>query len=140
VVVEDLGEDTDPFSGSSWPRKHGKRIDYRRDGPGDPKWIWELNRCQDLPLLVSAMLVSGDQRYARSPPPGSNPGSSRTPWARHRLEQRLRGRDACDLAGSRIRRSPRLGAAVPRTSGADRSCALAGRPVDRARPFDRQLG
>jgi len=64
VIVEDLGEDTDPFSGSSWPRKHGKRIDYRRDGPGDPKWIWELNRCQDLPLLVSAMLVSGDQRYA----------------------------------------------------------------------------
>jgi uncharacterized heparinase superfamily protein len=66
VVVEDFGEDTDPFSGSNWPRKHGKRIDYRRDGPGDPKWIWELNRCQELPLLVSAMLVSGDERYAEA--------------------------------------------------------------------------
>ena len=58
------GPDVDPFSGRAWPRKHGKRIDYRRDGPGDPKWIWELNRCQDLPLLVAAMLLSGDQRYA----------------------------------------------------------------------------
>ena len=64
TVVEDLGRDVDPFTGKSWPDKHGKRIDYRRDGPGDPKWIWELNRCQDLPLLVAAMLLSGDQRYA----------------------------------------------------------------------------
>ena len=64
VVVEDFGADLDPFSGKPWPRKHGKRIDYRRAWPNDPKWIWELNRCQDLPLLVAASLLSGDQRYA----------------------------------------------------------------------------
>lgn len=64
TVVDDLGADLDPFSGESWPRKHGKRIDYRRAWPSDPKWIWELNRCQDLPLLVAASLVSGDRRYA----------------------------------------------------------------------------
>ena len=31
---------------------------------GDPKWIWELNRCQELPLLAQAWLVSGDERFA----------------------------------------------------------------------------
>ena len=64
VVVADRGADLDPFSGSSWPRRHGKRIDYRREGPGDPQWIWELNRCQDLPLLVAAWLLSAESRYA----------------------------------------------------------------------------
>ena len=64
TVVDDLGADLDPFSGTSWPRKHGKRIDYRRAWPSDPKWIWELNRCQDLPLLVAASLLSGERPYA----------------------------------------------------------------------------
>jgi uncharacterized heparinase superfamily protein len=64
TTIDDLGVDLDPFSGMPWPRKHGKRIDYRRAWPRDPKWIWELNRCQDLPLLVAASLLSGDRRYA----------------------------------------------------------------------------
>lgn len=64
AVVADRGPDVDPFSGRSWPKRHGKRIDYRRAGSADPKWIWELNRCQDLPLLVAAWLLSGESRYA----------------------------------------------------------------------------
>jgi hypothetical protein len=55
----------DPMSGQSWPRKHGKRIDYRVAEFGDPKWIWELNRLQELPLLAAATLLTEDERYAR---------------------------------------------------------------------------
>lgn len=55
----------DPFSGRTWPARHGKHIDYRLAGPGDPKWIWELNRLQELPLLAAASLISGDDRYVR---------------------------------------------------------------------------
>jgi hypothetical protein len=54
----------DPFSGREWPLRHGKRLDYRRAEYGDPKWIWELNRCQFLPLLVEAWLVTDDDRFA----------------------------------------------------------------------------
>jgi hypothetical protein len=54
----------DPFSGSRWPDGHGKLIDYRHATVGDPKWIWELNRCQDLPLLAQAYLVSSQERFA----------------------------------------------------------------------------
>ena len=56
-------DDLDPFTKRRWPSTHAKRIDYRRDAPGDPKWIWELNRCQDLPVLAAAWLVSGSSRY-----------------------------------------------------------------------------
>ncbi|MBA2296639.1 MAG: alginate lyase family protein, partial [Actinobacteria bacterium] len=41
-----------------------KRVDFRGAEIGDPEWIWELNRCQDFPLLTAAWLVSGDDRYA----------------------------------------------------------------------------
>ena len=54
----------DPFSGRSWPSRYGPRIDYRHSDVGDPKWIWELNRCQHIPLLVEAWLLSGDSRFA----------------------------------------------------------------------------
>jgi hypothetical protein len=64
ILVEDFAADVDPFSGRAWPRKHGKRVDYRRAWPSDPKWIWELNRCQDIPLLVAASLLSGEPTYA----------------------------------------------------------------------------
>ena len=66
VIVSDWTKNTDPHSGRSWPAKHGKRIDYRRAGAGDPKWIWELHRCQHLPLLAAAWLVSGDSRYGQA--------------------------------------------------------------------------
>jgi uncharacterized heparinase superfamily protein len=65
-IGPDRGEDVDPFTGYRWPRRHAKRVGYRGRPPGDPKWIWELNRCQDFPLLVAASLVSEDDRYARA--------------------------------------------------------------------------
>lgn len=58
--------DRDPFSGASWPDRHGRLIDYRRRGPGDPKVVWELERCQELPLLVLASLLSGEMRFAQA--------------------------------------------------------------------------
>ena len=54
----------DPYSGETWPSRHSKFIDYRNEEIGDPKWIWELNRCQELPLLAQAWLLSGDERFA----------------------------------------------------------------------------
>lgn len=54
----------DPHAGLRWPDRHGKQIDYRHMPSGDPKWIWELNRCQELPVLVQAWLLTGDERYA----------------------------------------------------------------------------
>jgi uncharacterized heparinase superfamily protein len=65
-VGPDRSADVDPFTGYRWPRRHAKRAGYRGTPPADPKWIWELNRCQDLPLLVAASLVSGEDRYARA--------------------------------------------------------------------------
>jgi uncharacterized heparinase superfamily protein len=66
VVLAPEPDDADPFTGRHWPNRHAKRIDYRRDHVGDPKWVWELNRCQSLPLLAAAWLVSGDRRYAQA--------------------------------------------------------------------------
>ncbi len=59
-------EDRDPLSGRRWPRRHSKLIDYRRRAVGDPKWIWELNRCQDLSVLAAAWLLSGLTRYGEA--------------------------------------------------------------------------
>jgi hypothetical protein len=54
--------DRDPASGYAWPPGHGKRLDFR-GAPANPKAVWEVNRCQELPVLVAASLVSGDPRY-----------------------------------------------------------------------------
>jgi hypothetical protein len=54
----------DPFTGRRWPDEYGKFIDYRRAEVGDPKWIWELNRCQELPLLCLVWRITGDARFA----------------------------------------------------------------------------
>jgi hypothetical protein len=53
----------DPLSGTTWPAIPSERIDHRTR-PGDPKWIWELNRLQHLPWLAEAWLFTGDDRYA----------------------------------------------------------------------------
>ena len=53
----------DPFSDQRWPSRHSKTIDYRHGTVGDPKWIWELNRCQHFPVLVQAWLLSGEDRF-----------------------------------------------------------------------------
>jgi hypothetical protein len=66
VILGSEPDDNDPFTGRRWPNRHAKRIDYRRDDTGDPKWIWELNRCQSLPLLAAAWLVSDDRQYAQA--------------------------------------------------------------------------
>lgn len=54
----------DPLTARTWPARHAKFIDYRHAGVGDPKWIWELNRCQELPVLVQAWLLTKDPRFA----------------------------------------------------------------------------
>jgi hypothetical protein len=66
VCVEDASGERDPFTGRRWPPRHGKRIDYRHQATGDPKWIWELNRCQDLPVLAAAWLLTGRDRYGEA--------------------------------------------------------------------------
>lgn len=66
VLDEDVAADVDPYSGRAWPARHGKSVDYRHATVGDPKWIWELNRCQDLSLLAAAWLASGEDRFGRA--------------------------------------------------------------------------
>ncbi|MEX2556606.1 MAG: alginate lyase family protein [Actinomycetota bacterium] len=56
--------DCDPLSGIPWPDRHGRLIDYRLASPGDPKLVWELERCQELPLLALAALLTDDPRFA----------------------------------------------------------------------------
>lgn len=58
--------DADPFSGRAWPESHGKLLDYRHRAVGDPKWIWELNRCQELPVLLAAWLLTGGAIYGET--------------------------------------------------------------------------
>ena len=53
-----------PSAAGAGPASTGSESTTGATDRAIPKWIWELNRCQDLPLLVAAMLVSGDQRYA----------------------------------------------------------------------------
>ncbi len=53
----------DPIADYRWPAVPARRIDHRR-APSDPKWIWELNRLQHLPVLAQAWLFTGDDRFA----------------------------------------------------------------------------
>ncbi len=53
----------DAPSGTQWPEVPANRVDTRT-APPDPKWIWELHRLQQLPLLASAWRLTGDQRFA----------------------------------------------------------------------------
>ena len=73
--------DLDPVSGYSWPNAHGKRVDFR-DSPGNPKSIWEVNRCQELPVLAAASLVSGDRRYEEAA------ASALLQWLEHQVPGR----------------------------------------------------
>ena len=36
----------------------------RAESQSNPKWAWEVNRCQELPVLATAALLTGDTRYA----------------------------------------------------------------------------
>lgn len=53
--------DVDPFTGRAWPARHGLLVDYRSSDVGDPKWAWELNRLQHVPLLLSVALYTGEE-------------------------------------------------------------------------------
>ena len=55
----------DPRTGHRWPRVPAAGIDHRTH-PGDPKWIWELNRLQHLPWLAQAWMFTGEDRYAEA--------------------------------------------------------------------------
>ena len=65
-VIVPFGGDPwlDPFTGRRWPDRHGRLLDYRRDTPGDPKWIWDIHRRQEVPLLALCWLLTGERRYA----------------------------------------------------------------------------
>ncbi|MBA3331293.1 MAG: hypothetical protein H0T39_10595, partial [Actinobacteria bacterium] len=54
----------DGLTGRRWPDRHAKAIDYRHADVGDPKWVWELNRLQHLPLLAEAWLLTAERRFA----------------------------------------------------------------------------
>lgn len=55
----------DPITGHRWPASPGNRIDHRV-ATSDPKWIWELNRLQHLPVLAQAWLFTGEPHYAET--------------------------------------------------------------------------
>ena len=54
----------DPLADVRWPRGPARRVDHRTF-PGDPKWIWELNRLQHLCWLSEAWLFTGREELAR---------------------------------------------------------------------------
>lgn len=64
-VGADIDWNRDPISGHRWPAVAAARIDHRT-ASGDPKWIWELNRLQHLPVLAQAWLFTGESRYAET--------------------------------------------------------------------------
>lgn len=53
----------DPITDYRWPAVASRRLDHQMSG-SDPKWIWELNRLQHLPLLAEAWLFTGKTQYA----------------------------------------------------------------------------
>ena len=53
----------DPISDWHWPAAPARTIEHR-SAESDPKWIWELNRLQHLPVLAQAWLFTGDERFA----------------------------------------------------------------------------
>lgn len=55
----------DPVNDYRWPAVAGSKINHRV-ASGDPKWIWELNRLQHLPVLAQAWLFTGDRRFAEA--------------------------------------------------------------------------
>lgn len=55
----------DPVTGKLWPgpKSHTFDIDFRhRDDRGDVKYVWEINRLQQLPRLAAHLLLAGDDQ------------------------------------------------------------------------------
>ena len=55
----------DPVADYHWPATISGRIDHQ-EAAADPKWIWELNRLQHLPIFAQAWLFTRDDRYAET--------------------------------------------------------------------------
>lgn len=55
----------DPVSDYRWPAIRSNKIDHRV-APGDPKWIWELNRLQHLSVLAAAWLFTEDPVFSET--------------------------------------------------------------------------
>ncbi|MGH7926556.1 MAG: heparinase II/III family protein, partial [Candidatus Binatia bacterium] len=54
----------DPLTGTVAPQVFGKAIDYRDSAKvGDIKYLWELNRHLQFPVLAQAYYLSGESRY-----------------------------------------------------------------------------
>lgn len=47
-----------------WPRIPTWKLDYRNNGAGDPKFVWELNRLQFIVPLAKSYFLTGERRHA----------------------------------------------------------------------------
>lgn len=57
----------DPVTGRDWPLAYWADLDFRADqGLGDPRWVWEVNRCHELVTLGRAFVLTGRTAYARA--------------------------------------------------------------------------
>lgn len=57
----------DPASERRWPLAHWSALDYRAHGVlGDPRLVWEVNRCHHLVTLGRAFVLTREARYARA--------------------------------------------------------------------------
>ncbi len=63
LLGEHVDWNYDAIADFHWPRCPSNQINHRT-ADADPKWIWELNRLQHLPLLAEAWLFTGDEHYA----------------------------------------------------------------------------
>lgn len=63
TIGSEIDWNQDPIAVYRWPALAGRRINHRQ-ASSDPKWIWELNRLQHLPLLAEAWLFTGEERFA----------------------------------------------------------------------------
>ena len=61
----DIDWHTDPKSGYQWPRGYHGSLDFAfcREGGGDVKYVWELNRQEDLIDSAKAARLTGESRY-----------------------------------------------------------------------------
>ena len=92
----------DPLSDYRWPAIASRRIDHRV-ASSDPKWIWELNRLQHLPVLAQAWLFTGEPRYAELAFAHLDSWLEQNPFGtRNRLAWCVRGGHQGDLDSRRV--------------------------------------
>ena len=122
----------------AWPRRHAKRVDFRRGEVGDPKWIWELNRCRDLPLLAPRPCLPGTDPTRTPPASGWNNGLSGI--LRAAVSRGVADSSPASVRSrspSRMDRASRFSTSVSGACREDPRVALATRAVDRGRSVQR---